>query len=495
MRFCQATRRLINVFRFIRTIDPPFADLKTGELAEVPRALINRMICDALHEREHISCLNRWTLRFEDAHMGYLYYHQAQAVAVRCLRMAAYQVVAFIILTCAFAWLTHSTLFPGAGRLFPVGREVPWRDSLLDRYLPQHQDDLMESSINQTAKISTSTSIMSASFDELKLNSTSDERRLDETTACLLMAQYLLIFLAIFLVHWHSKELNRRRDFIWHYKALDDKERMAKTRGCNKFIFFNLLPPHVASWLFEKKQLGHMDLYYHSYNSVGIIFATVCNFSDFYSEVQDNNHGLDCLQLLNEIISDFDLMLDQERFKSIDKIKTIGATYMAALGLCPSHELPIVDRNSSSTNTKAGTPPSSMEISQAGGGGQQAAPSGSCQELAKHLLVLLKFVSGMRQCLDDINKHSHNNFMLRVGMNLGPATAGVIGATKPHYDIWGNTVNVASRMESTCEPNYIQITKDVYEILRHEPMLKFTCRGEIDVKGKGRLTTYYVEVD
>jgi len=64
----------------------------------------------------------------------------------------------------------------------------------------------------------------------------------------------------------------------------------------------------------------------------------------------------------------------------------------------------------------------------------------------------------MRESLANINENSYNNFTLRVGMNIGPVVAGVIGARKPQYDIWGNTVNVASRMDSTGLPDHIQVS-------------------------------------
>ena len=73
----------------------------------------------------------------------------------------------------------------------------------------------------------------------------------------------------------------------------------------------------------------------------------------------------------------------------------------------------------------------------------------------------------MREKLANINENSYNNFTLRVGMNVGPVVAGVIGARKPQYDIWGNTVNVASRMDSTGMPNYTQVTEEVYEVKYH----------------------------
>ena len=79
----------------------------------------------------------------------------------------------------------------------------------------------------------------------------------------------------------------------------------------------------------------------------------------------------------------------------------------------------------------------------------------------------------MREKLANINENSYNNFTLRVGMNVGPVVAGVIGARKPQYDIWGNTVNVASRMDSTGMPNYTQVTEEVYEVKFN--FLFFSC--------------------
>ena len=78
-----------------------------------------------------------------------------------------------------------------------------------------------------------------------------------------------------------------------------------------------------------------------------------------------------------------------------------------------------------------------------------------------YLAQLVEYVFGMRDKLANINENSYNNFTLRVGMNVGPVVAGVIGARKPQYDIWGNTVNVASRMDGTGMPNYTQVRNTV----------------------------------
>ncbi|TNN37692.1 Adenylate cyclase type 1 [Liparis tanakae] len=97
----------------------------------------------------------------------------------------------------------------------------------------------------------------------------------------------------------------------------------------------------------------------------------------------------------------------------------------------------------------------------------------------------------MFDVLDEINYQSYNEFVLRVGINVGPVVAGVIGARRPQYDIWGNTVNVASRMDSTGVPGKIQVTEDVYRLLNSNYDL--VCRGKVSVKGKGEMLTYFLE--
>lgn len=77
------------------------------------------------------------------------------------------------------------------------------------------------------------------------------------------------------------------------------------------------------------------DLYHQSYAKVGVIFCSIPNFHEFYTELDGNHQGVECLRLLNEIIADFDNLLKQEKFQAIDKIKTVGSTYMAAVGLIP----------------------------------------------------------------------------------------------------------------------------------------------------------------
>lgn len=109
----------------------------------------------------------------------------------------------------------------------------------------------------------------------------------------------------------------------------------------------------------------------------------------------------------------------------------------------------------------------------------------------KHVTAMADYALRIREQLENVNEHSFNNFRMRVGINIGTVVAGVIGARKPQYDIWGNAVNVASRMDSTGVLDGIQVTGDVYNILNAKGY-PLTCRGEIQVKGKGSMVTYFL---
>jgi len=181
------------------------------------------------------------------------------------------------------------------------------------------------------------------------------------------------------------------------------------------------------------------------------MFASIPDFREFYYETDINKSGKECLRLLNEIIADFDEVLEKPKYSRIEKIKTIGSTYMAACGLT-------------------------------------IGPGDTTDE---PVVTLANFAFEIQRKLDSINKHSFNEFKLRIGLNHGAVVAGVIGASKPQYDIWGNTVNVASRMDSTGIAGKIQVTDSTATILRDHGF-DLEERGKIPVKGKGLLTTYFL---
>nr|XP_040016051.1 adenylate cyclase type 3-like [Gasterosteus aculeatus aculeatus] len=280
-----------------------------------------------------------------------------------------------------------------------------------------------------------------------------------------LMTVMIIVMMIDFYLFARHLELQSRKLFLWKMGVHDQKERVFEMRRWNEALVTNMLPEHVAKHFLGSKKRDE-DLYSQSYNEIGVMFASIPNFSDFYTEESINNGGLECLRILNEIISDFDSLLDRDEFRYITKIKTIGSTYMAASGLTPE----------SNTNEYSNRKPEDQSLI----------------ERWQHLADLADFALAMKVTLNNLNKQSFNNFMLRIGLNEGGVLAGVIGARKPHYDIWGNTVNVASRMESTGVMGNIQVVEDCYDILK-EYGFRFIRRGPIFVKGKGDLLTFFMK--
>ncbi|XP_055308382.1 adenylyl cyclase 78C-like, partial [Sitodiplosis mosellana] len=176
------------------------------------------------------------------------------------------------------------------------------------------------------------------------------------------------------------------------------------------------------------------------HNLCGVMFASIPNFQDFYSE--DIENGKACIRILNEIICDFDSLMDEPQFSTVEKIKTVGATYMAAAGLNPKHQL------------------------------EKGGKEEDC------VCDLVEFAMTLCQKLQEVNKDAFNTFQLRVGISSGSLVSGVIGARKPVYDIWGNTVNVASRMDSTGENWKIQVPDYTAQMLISKG---YTCVGKYEV--------------
>uniref|UniRef100_A0AAX7VM61 Adenylate cyclase type 4 n=1 Tax=Astatotilapia calliptera TaxID=8154 RepID=A0AAX7VM61_ASTCA len=271
---------------------------------------------------------------------------------------------------------------------------------------------------------------------------------------------WLSIFYIVCIILARQDELSCRVDFLLERCFKTERDEMETMENVNKLLLQNVLPLHVASF-FVGKNINNQDLYSQSYDCVCVMFASVPQFKEFYNETSENKDGLECLRFLNEIISDFDELLSKPKFSSVEKIKTIGSTYMAAAGLT------------------------------------QLAPGDErkkCDMSYSHVRSMVEFAIALMAKLENINTHSFNSFKLRIGINHGPVIAGVIGAHKPQYDIWGNSVNVASRMDSTGVLDKIQVTEETSQMVQTVGY-GVTLRGKVNVKGKGELTTYFVNTD
>uniref|UniRef100_A0AAQ5WW03 Adenylate cyclase type 6 n=1 Tax=Amphiprion ocellaris TaxID=80972 RepID=A0AAQ5WW03_AMPOC len=261
----------------------------------------------------------------------------------------------------------------------------------------------------------------------------------------------LTVFVLALYLHAQQVESTARLDFLWKLQATEEKEEMEELQAYNRRLLHNILPKDVAAHFLARERRND-ELYYQSCECVAVMFASISNFSEFYVELEANNEGVECLRLLNEIIADFDEIISEEKYRQLEKIKTIGSTYMAASGL------------NDSTYDKEGR---------------------------THITALADYAMRLREQMKYINEHSFNNFQMKIGLNIGPVVAGVIGARKPQYDIWGNTVNVASRMDSTGVPDRIQVTTDLHQVLANKGYV-LECRGVVKVKGKGEMTTYFL---
>uniref|UniRef100_A0A8C4NLA0 adenylate cyclase n=1 Tax=Eptatretus burgeri TaxID=7764 RepID=A0A8C4NLA0_EPTBU len=261
----------------------------------------------------------------------------------------------------------------------------------------------------------------------------------------------LALFVLALYLHAQQVESTARLDFLWKLQATEEKEEMEELQAYNLRLLRNILPSDVAKHFLARERRND-ELYYQSCECVAVMFASISNFSEFYVELEANNEGVECLRLLNEIIADFDEIISEDQFKQLEKIKTIGSTYMAASGLNDA----TYDRQGKS-----------------------------------HITAMADYAMRLMEQMTHINEHSFNNFKMKIGLNVGPVVAGVIGARKPQYDIWGNTVNVASRMDSTGVPDHVQVTNDMYTILVAKGY-RMQCRGMIKVKGKGEMVTYFL---
>ncbi|KAF8571918.1 hypothetical protein P879_00741 [Paragonimus westermani] len=256
----------------------------------------------------------------------------------------------------------------------------------------------------------------------------------------------VILGLTLILISALNREfdISFRLSFHRDYEALEAKLAIAQQKVQADWLLENIIPYYIMD------DLRRTNKYSRHIEDAGVVFATISNFSEFYDEQYQG--GQEMLRVLNEIFADFEHQLALNKYKDVEKIKTIGACFMAASGLN-------MTERANNRNPNA------------------------------HLYALMDFSSDLIRTLDDFNRQMFNfQFELKVGYNIGEVTAGVIGTTKLLYDIWGDTVNVASRMYSTGQKGRIQVTEAVAK--RLESRYVFEYRGDVFVKGKGDMKTY-----
>lgn len=257
----------------------------------------------------------------------------------------------------------------------------------------------------------------------------------------------VLLLVLIFFLN-REFEISYRLSYHGDKQASANKQQMQLNKEQADWLLHNIIPKHVSEQL-----KGENCQYSKNHKDVGVIFAAIVNFNEFYDESYEG--GREYLRVLNELVSDYEDLLNQHRFKDVEKIKTITSTFMAASGL-------------NTQSRMANKHPSA------------------------HLFALMEFSIEMQEVVKRFNESLFNfDFILNIGYNHGEVTAGVIGTTKLLYDIWGDTVNISSRMYSTGVKDRIQVPEASLQLL--EEMFEFEYRGTIQVKGKGDMKTYLLK--
>lgn len=202
----------------------------------------------------------------------------------------------------------------------------------------------------------------------------------------------------------------------------------------NYQLLLNVLPEAIANRL-KNGEAQIAD----AFPSVSVLFADIVGFT----EMSRGTPPIAILKMLDELFGAFDRAA---LATGVEKIKTIGDSYMAVCGM---------------------PEPNSQHADQ----------------IAALAIAIL-------QCLEDFNQRNDTNLSMRIGAHSGPVVAGVVGTSKFIYDLWGDTVNMASRMESTGIPDHIQVSEDFKEQLSQP--FEIAYRGELQVKGIGPVNTYLI---
>ncbi|MFS4493266.1 adenylate/guanylate cyclase domain-containing protein [Maribacter sp. 2308TA10-17] len=225
----------------------------------------------------------------------------------------------------------------------------------------------------------------------------------------------------------------------WRYvkksKAIIEKE---KDRSEN--LLLNILPAEIAAELKEKGEAKARD-----FEMVSILFTDFKGFTEQSAKVS----ATELISEINNCFKSFDMICEKY---DVEKIKTIGDAYMAAGGL----------------------------------------PVPSNDSVEKTIMAALEMQAFMQSRIAEKKMLDELTFEMRVGIHTGPVVAGIVGVKKFQYDVWGDTVNTASRVESNGEVGKVNISNDTYEMVKHNPSLSFEHRGKIEAKGKGQIDMWFV---
>jgi len=262
----------------------------------------------------------------------------------------------------------------------------------------------------------------------------SKSKELDETIKNALIAGIVLTIVIVLVVFRSYKQKQKANVLLTIQNEIIESERKKSDA-----LLLNILPVETAE---ELKEKGFAEA--RTFESVSVIFT---DFKDF-TKVAESLDAKSLVKEIDYVFKKFDEIITKH---NIEKIKTIGDAYMAAAGLPIENKTHAVDMVSAA----------------------------------------LEILETIEEIKTDRKNKGLPFFEIRIGIHTGPVVAGIVGTKKFAYDIWGDAVNVASRMESSGEAGKINISGSTYELIKNQ----FKChyRGKVTAKNKGEIDMYFVE--
>lgn len=265
-----------------------------------------------------------------------------------------------------------------------------------------------------------------------------------EDFAILGMTNLMAYGFLVYMTYWREQSL--RKAIISRHMLLLKASQVNREAEKTRDLLKSMLPDLISEQLQSRSDQSAPLRIAEKYSSVTIMFVEVCNFNDISSEQTQD----ELVDILNTVFSVFDSVLEDYHAY---KVETIGQVYMV-VGGCP----------------------------------HRARRHG--EDVGELALEFVSVMPEVNQLLRVTVPTLRRSVGIRIGLNTGPIVAGVVGQKTPRFKLFGDTVNTASRMQSTCPANQIQVSESSHKALRAKFNLKY--RGSISVKGRGEMDTYYL---
>ena len=256
---------------------------------------------------------------------------------------------------------------------------------------------------------------------------------------------YTTFFFLNLFIMCYQQELNNRLDFLFRDGAREEQLELRKRLGLVGQLLENILPNHAIDWFLSNENDGsphHDEIYIQNHERVCILFVKITNYTI-------EGDSVEAMRALNEITATFDKLLDYNDFAGVvEKIKINQTMFMYAAGLRSDNDFDL------------------------------------------SALTLLTFAATLFDVLDKLNSQISYTYTLRAGLHCGPAVAGVIGQSMPLYDVLGDTVNKASRLESCGQDGFIHVSSELNQLLQQQFGLNYYRRIIAEIRGLGVQNVY-----